>query len=217
MDEDFHEKVRKLASAFAWPSEKPMVKTAVARPGWFEEPAKQLLGRDLSAATRLIVELGAWLGMSTRFMADHAPNATIITIDHWRGSIEHHQDPSARAMLPTLYETFLAMSWSYRDRIIPLRMTTLEGLSTVANHGLYPDLIYIDADHGYEGAAADLELSYRLFPEAILVGDDFDFPGVNRATKEFARKHCMQLGVGGRHCRVWTIRQERPKWDFAKS
>jgi hypothetical protein len=42
-----------------------------------------VLAELLSSQTRCVLELGSWLGSSTRFIADHAPNAVIICVDLW--------------------------------------------------------------------------------------------------------------------------------------
>src|SRR4051812_22659948 len=81
--------VNRLRRAFPWPGEKPVISAPIENPGWLGEGTDRVLARSLSDETRLVVELGAWLGMSTRFIADLAPNATVISVDHWRGSSEH--------------------------------------------------------------------------------------------------------------------------------
>lgn len=39
--------------------------------------------------------------------------------------------------------------------------------------GISPDVIYIDADHHYEPAKEDISTALKLFPDAVLVGDDY--------------------------------------------
>ena len=46
--------------------------------------------------------------MSSRLILDHALNAVLISVGHWRGSPEHRGRDEFRSMLPTLYETFLS-------------------------------------------------------------------------------------------------------------
>ena len=88
--------------------------------------------------------------------------------------------------LPRLFETFQARCWDYRERVLPLRTTSLEGLRRVADAGLEPDLVYVDAEHTYEAVSAELKLARELFPHALLCGDDYDWSGVRRAVDEFA-------------------------------
>jgi predicted O-methyltransferase YrrM len=145
----------------------------------------------------LIVELGSFVGLSTRFLADLAPAATIVAIDHWRGSEEHFTDPKSIPVLPILYETFLANCWDYRERLIPMRLSSCEGLQAVAHYGLNPDLIFIDASHAYEEVKADIEAARRLFPRATLVGDDWDWDGVRRAVREIEQRESLKLETHG--------------------
>jgi hypothetical protein len=198
----------RLRRAFPWPATKPEVASPTEHAGWLGEGTDQALLSALSDRTQVVVELGAWLGTSTRFLAEKAPNATVISVDHWQGSPEHRARPEYRSMLPTLYETFLALCWQHKDRVIPLRMSTLEGLRTVARFGIEPDLVYVDAEHSYEAVTSELELASELFPRARLVGDDFDWRGVRDAAQNFARRtgqHVERFGTRG-----WMIVNQPP-------
>lgn len=181
--------IESLRRAHPWPEERPNV-AAREREGWLFPSTQEMLARFLSSETKLVVELGSWLGLSTRFIAGRAPRATVIAIDHWKGSPEHEHDPALRDLLPVLYETFLTNCWNDRSRIVPIRSGTLEGLQRVGSFGLAPDVIYVDADHSYEAVAADLAAIERLFPSAIIVGDDWNWEGVRRAASE----HCARTG-----------------------
>ncbi len=51
--------------------------------GWFYPPHKTVLAELLTKDTQCVVELGSWLGKSTLFIAERAPNAVIVCIDLW--------------------------------------------------------------------------------------------------------------------------------------
>lgn len=207
------DRIRALSERFPWPASKPDVLLPPRELlGWFRDSQRQLLTKDLSPQTRIVVELGSWLGMSTRFIAEQAPKAMILAVDHWRGSPEHHQRTEFNTLLPLLFETFQALCWGQRARIIPMRMSSLDGLQAISDAGLVPDLIYVDADHSYEAVCADLALSLKLFPETVLDGDDFEWPGVAQAVRECATRENLQLGLVGRQDRAWTLRRHRPNW-----
>jgi hypothetical protein len=106
-------------------------------------------------------------------------------------------------MLPTLYEAFLSLCWDDRDRIIPLRMSTIDGLRAVAEAGVEPDVIYVDAEHSYKAVTQELELASRLFPRARLVGDDYDRVGVRDAVDLFARRASLRVARDG--ARGWQL------------
>lgn len=195
--------LERLRRQFPWPDERPVIQGPIESYGWFGDGTDQILASSLSDETRLVVELGSWLGMSARFTADVAPNATLIAIDHWEGGTDHQNQARFQSMLPTLYNNFLSLCWSYRDRIIPLKMKTLEGLRTVAEFGLEPELIFIDAEHTTEAVTSELSLAHSLFPRAILLGDDYDWPEVKQAVESFARAGGFEIQRAGN--RGWKL------------
>lgn len=165
-----------LRDMYPWPVVKPEASEGSVNEegmgnGW--PLPENIIGSSLSEETRLVIELGSWLGNSARFILKYAPNATVICIDHWKGSPEHAGLKSAFDRLQTLYEDFLSICWDDRDRIIPVRETTLDGMRIISELGLVPDLVFIDAAHDYESVKADLEMADRLFPEATIIGDDY--------------------------------------------
>jgi hypothetical protein len=203
------DRVAKLAADFPWPQASPQVPIPIGPLGWLADGAAAVLSSELTLATRVVVELGSWLGMSTRFIADHAACAAVIAIDHWQGSVEHQEHAEFRDMLPRLHESFLAMNWSYRLRVIPPEMTKIEGLEVVAAHEVVPDLIYIDADHRYDALLEDLSSDSRLFSDAVVVGDDYDCPDVQRAVTDFASKRDRVVQAVGENWRAWKLLARR--------
>ncbi len=195
--------VRRLAQAHPWPPERPEDAAPGEEQGWLGAGTEVMLARALSPATRVVVELGAWLGLSTRFIADRAPHATVVSVDHWVGSPEHQAQERFRNLLPRLLETFQARCWDYRERVVPLRMSTLDGLRAVAEAGVQPDFVYVDAEHSYEAVTAELTLARPLFPKAALGGDDYDWKGVREAADAFARRHGLVVERFGE--RGWRL------------
>ncbi len=195
-----------LRQRYPWPAAMPDVPPDDH--GWFSACNARMLGRFLDVSTRLVVELGSWLGLSGRFILQAAPNAVLVCVDHWLGSAEHRQggacDPAAK--LPTLYATFLRNMWPWKERVIPLRANTLAGLAQLHALQLQPDLIYVDASHEYPDVLADLETARALFPQAQLVGDDFAPPwvGVIQAVREVAQRHRLELQTEGH---TWALLQ----------
>lgn len=165
-----------------FPGIKPTVGAAEGPDGWLAPENRTVLARFLSETTRHVVELGSWRGLSTRFIADRAPKATVYAIDTWLGASEHHIEFSAA--LPDLYDQFIAACWNYRDRIIPCRADTITGLLVLKHCGVIPELIYVDASHDYESVRRDVRMCRQLFPTAQLVGDDWWIDGVRRGVSD---------------------------------
>ena len=199
--DDQQSAVAELARRHPWPATKPDV-PPFPQPGWLFPGTREMLARCVPSAVRLIVELGSWTGRSTRHLATLAPQATIIAIDHWQGSPEHQADPELARVLPRLYETFLSECWTYRERIVPLKTDSRDGLHRVAEAGLRPDLVYIDADHAFEAVLADVQSSVELFPSAIIVGDDWDWDGVRAAVETVVAARGFKVETYGTGWRI---------------
>lgn len=180
-----------LRQRYAWPENKPSVPEDYNSMFFNHTQLGKVMHKDMS----VVIELGSWLGASTLFLLERAPHATVIAIDHWLGSIEHHieNNPVYTDRLKTLYETFLVNCWAYQDRLIPIRTTTLQGLQMVYFLGIVPDLIYVDASHDFDSVLADLEKSHSCFPSALLVGDDWGWKSVRTAVEFFAQKHSFKI------------------------
>jgi hypothetical protein len=92
--------------------------------------------------------------------------------------------------------------WPYRDRLTPIRATTIEGMQIIYDHGVVPDVVYVDADHGTESVTADLECIRRLFPDAQIIGDDWFWPSVRTAVEQKSAEWDVELAVSGN---VWWL------------
>ena len=174
-----------------WPVEEPNVPEDWH--GWLRNDTHAMLYRHLTAKTRLVVECGSWLGVSTRAILLGAPNAVVICCDHGKGSPEHQTEPDCARRLPTLHETFLRNLWPWRDRVIPIRADSLDALAEICQADLVPDLIYLDTEHTYARLSRELAFCTDHWPSATVIGDDYDWPDVARAAKEHAEKTGRQF------------------------
>tara|TARA_E500000178_G_scaffold333315_1_gene368085 strand:+ start:5396 stop:5884 length:489 start_codon:yes stop_codon:yes gene_type:complete len=74
----------------------------------------------------------------------------------------------------------------YSDRLIPINGDS----AVVAERVPKVDLVFIDADHSYDGCRKDIQLySKRINGGGCLSGHDIDFPGVNKAVSELVRTY----------------------------
>lgn len=176
-------------------------------PGWFS-----FLGvyREAVAAASngaLFVEVGAWKGKSTAFMAVEIANSgkpiRFYAVDTWLGSDEpaHHADPDVRE--GKLYERFVRNILPAAQYVTPLRMTSVEAAAQFQDGTV--DFIMLDGDHTHEGVKADLDAWLpKMKPGATLTGDDWNWNGVHTAaTERFGMARIEVLGQNkGRHWRV---------------
>jgi hypothetical protein len=155
---------------------------------------------------KVILELGSWLGKSTRFLLGAAPGATVIAVDHWEGdqSIFLGAGEEIFSRMPSLYERFLSNCWDYRERLIPIRNTISMGVAQVVDEKIIPGIVYLDASHQYPDARDDLATIGKAFPEAIIAGDDYGgkWQGVKRAVDEHAKANGLDVCTVGH---AWTL------------
>jgi hypothetical protein len=164
--------------------------------GWFTFPNlyKQLV--DIAKGPSHFVEIGAWKGKSSAFMAVEIINSnkSIVfdIVDTFKGS-EEHLDENSTAFEPVLKETgsirsiFDSNMKEVIDRINVFEMDSLEAAKKYEDESL--DFIFIDASHDYESVKKDLEVWYpKTKLGGIFAGHDVFYPPVRKAVDEFSTK-----------------------------
>jgi hypothetical protein len=199
------DRLRKLRSRYPWPATAPGVNPDWG-PAWFSADGRSghaaALSRFVRSGASLILELGSFVGRSTAWFLRACPGAHVIAIDTWNGSPEHHADPVSRSLLPVLYPTFQTNLWHHRHRLTAVRETTRDGMRVVHEHGLAPELVYVDADHSTAAVVNDILVAMRLFPSARIVGDDWRWDSVRDGVRIVAFEEKLRIGVVGS---VWWL------------
>ncbi len=146
---------------------------------------------------KVIVELGSWMGGSTRFMASLLPEDGILyAVDTWQGTVSELGSHSKIYDLQLLYRQFLSnvIHTKLTHKIIPVKMSTLEAAKNFSK--IKPDLIYIDASHDEKSVYEDIQAWWPFIGETgIMCGDDWDYHCVQTAVTRFATEN--NLGVYG--------------------
>lgn len=115
-----------------------------------------------------MAEIGVWLGRSLASIADIAikRRIAITAIDTWEGSPEH-ADLDKTDLEGRFGENMDQIGlW---PQIFPLPMTSLEAARLFAPKAL--DLVFIDAQHDYENAKADI-LAWAPLTK-VIAGHDY--------------------------------------------
>ena len=153
--------------------------------GWFSNkaPLEKVMNEK---QPKIVIEIGSWLGSSTRFLAEKiVEGGKVYAIDTWRGSpgeAIHLQD----SRLPYLYQLFLSnvKHAGLTHQIIPIRMESLEAAQAL---NVMADLIYIDASHDTASVIADImHWQSHLNPDGIMCGDDWLWGSVRNAVEQCA-------------------------------
>lgn len=166
---------------------------------------------------KVLVEIGCFLCGSSLQWLRASDDVTVIGIDPWDGnwagyiervaadpiqsrSVWHLSDEEIDRIVDRLrrdgnFLTAMNNVRLYKQRFVPIRRSSPEGLQYLYERGIVPDLIYIDADK----KAEDLDEAHELFPNAILCGDDWLWPNkegeliMQKHVNAFAAKHGMQV------------------------
>lgn len=158
-------------------------------------------------SVKKVVEVGSWMGLSTRDIARMLPEEGIVyAVDTWSGAPEEFHDPTflgSPEIIATLYDQFLSnvIHANLTHKIIPMRMESCKAAATFSDR---PDLIYIDGCHTYEAVLQDLEAWWPFVKKrGILCGDDYhNSPGVKKAVTEFALKNNVKAHPTGNFWRL---------------
>lgn len=125
----------------------------------FDQLALAALIRQVAKAGCRAVEIGSWLGNgSTQVflrMFNGVPDASVLCVDTWQGNpnVQRHQDIVER------YDVFGTFRANIEKAKSPVKLNALVASSTDAAALLADgsfDLVFIDADHGYDAVRADV-------------------------------------------------------------
>lgn len=126
----------------------------------------------------IIYEIGSYMGLSTYIMASalntsNNSMAKIYCVDLWEISpVEVFYDNLKRAGLEQL--------------IVPIRRNSIDASELFQNHSA--DLVFLDADHTYEGSYADLNAWYpKVKHDGVFMGHDYYDNGVDQVQKAVSR------------------------------
>jgi len=157
-------------------------------PGWMNEP--ELYWLEAQARTHsCIVEVGCWMGRSTRTLVDNTPGI-VYAVDTWRGSEEHRGDFVGKDP-DWVYDAFKA-NMADRDNVHVMRMTSLEAAEKWS--GATFDMVFIDAAHDYDSIRADI-LAWKPLVHGLLCGHDHGHPPITRAVAELLPGAGSTVGI----------------------
>lgn len=142
--------------------------------GWMAQQELEWLALQASHH-RCIVELGSYLGRSTRAMCDNT-RGLVVAIDDFHGPRE-----IAMTERHTIYDRFLA-NMAGCDNLMVIRA---DHATAKLLPGLDADMIFIDGSHEYADVKRDiLKWMPQVAPGGLLCGHDARSAPVIRAVRE---------------------------------
>lgn len=124
-----------------------------------------------------IVEIGALFGFSTQAILEGSINNKVVVVDNFAWN--------PIGLTPLRHELMLKSNLNYFIR--QNRVEIYKGLSSdiklfdMTNDNV--SMVFIDADHSYEGVLCDIKFAKSINAK-IICGDDYSFEGVKKAVDE---------------------------------
>jgi len=144
--------------------------------GWTSVKELNALAQ-LASESKSVVEIGSWKGRSTKALLE-ACKGRVYAVDTWLGT--NSDDSVALASYGNIYEEFIKNVGSHPNLII-LRGNSAEIAKSF--NGNKVDMVFVDADHSYEGCRSDIE-AWLPKCQKLICGHDYNYAGVKQAVDE---------------------------------
>lgn len=160
------------------------------------------------------VEIGVFAGEMSRALLKAKPDLALVMVDSWeaQGAAyaslcgDWHAGLTAQNQ-DGFYQQAVKRVAFAGERARIMRTRSDDARYSVEDESC--DFVFIDADHSYEGCAADIEgWRAKVRPGGLLGGHDYqnyNYPqfGVTRAVDEFVTRHGLTLETGENYC--WFV------------
>lgn len=150
------------------------IEKAQAIDGWMTDRELTWLAEQ-AASRQVIVEIGSYLGRSTRALCDHTWGH-VYAIDDWAGPRDVEIDVKDRNQI---FNRFIKNMAGLEGKLLVCRQD--HGSAEIPEGA---DMVFLDGDHRYESISRDIKLWLpRLKPGGILCGHDLLLGSVNQALR----------------------------------
>lgn len=134
---------------------------------------------------KTIVEVGTFVGWTACLIAKMPCVEKVYTVDKWQKHIRECRDPEGQFLSNIVHKNL-------QDKIIPIKGDSGKVGKQFQKLKIKPDLVYIDAHHGYDSVMKDIKSWYPV--TKIICGDDYNYKfvrrrGLVRAVNELAKKY----------------------------
>lgn len=148
--------------------------------GWMSAEELTWLGEQAEQHIN-IVEIGSFMGRSTRMLTDNT-KGQVTAVDVWNLDIPEYSRLLQGRPISALFEKFKLNMLGVRNLRIA-KKSSLEAATEFRDEKF--DMVFIDADHSYEGVTADIAAWKPLVSAGgIICGHDWDWESVRKAVTD---------------------------------
>lgn len=161
---------------------------ALAIEGWMSEPELAWLAKQ-AVEHRCIVEIGSYLGRSTRALLDNT-EGVVYACDDWKGPRDVSLGATERRHLFTHFMTNVS------DHLYTGRLVIVKEDHSQIVFRRHADMVFIDGNHDYDDVRRDIGFwSSRLTPNGLLCGHDANFESVLQAVADELGEYEIAAGT----------------------
>ena len=174
--------------------------------GWLSNDTK----RNLDYAVRKfkvknVLELGAWYGLSTRFIRERLKEegSNIYSVDFYQNICHTPYDFRKPSPLDKFYFTYPRLETFYKNlyessgtaAVWIVKHDADKVLGMMKKYGIQVDMVFIDCFKRTDVLLAYLEKLEAAYPNAVVVGDDHVFVSVQQSLLYFISQHSKFVGI----------------------
>jgi predicted O-methyltransferase YrrM len=186
-------------------------------PGWaaFQPLYQQMV--ELGKDGQRFVEVGSWLGRSAAYMAVEIINSgkriEFTCVDPWEDGgpdlrdTEHYKNLGVRQV----YDLFRMNIEPVIANVKMMRMDSVTAASYFEDGSV--DFLMLDGDHSYQAVSRDIHAWLpKMAVRGVISGDDYTWPGVERAVQERLGKHPINTVINGGQRRKANYKLDSSFW-----
>ena len=145
---------------------------------------------NLMPSEGVMVELGIWKGATMKYLVPRHPKVQYYGVDLYEDQPDNPSETYIGYPHKEYLNSILDLCIKY-DHAHMLVGRTVDAALSFQDEGI--DLIFIDADHSYDGVMADIRAWMpKMKPGSIMAGHDYgdsNHPGVKKAVDEVFGPH----------------------------
>ena len=173
--------------------------------GWLSKSTKLNLKYAINKfSPKNIVELGSWYGKSASYMIELTPTSNFYFFDKFQNICNSPYKIDKFNVLNKFYFTHSRMETFYKNitdlnpkgKIYAIRKNAFESLDMLKQYNIDVDMIFIDFIKKTYELTQFLIKCVKLYPNAVIVGDDYVFDTVKQALIKFMAIHKNKYHIG---------------------